>query len=77
MNLSLIIILCLTACSSNSSLDAIQSFEVEDTLESVNNMPVKVILLYGQSNATGVANNEYLSKNDKETYNKELDIRFK
>ena len=71
--LSLIIILCLTACSSNnSSLDAIQSFEVEDTLESVNNMPVKVILLYGQSNATGVANNEYLSKNDQETYNKAL-----
>lgn len=71
--LLLIIVLSLTACNNdNSSLGAIQSFEVEDTLESVNNKTVKVILLYGQSNATGVAKNEYLSKNDPEAYDKAL-----
>lgn len=61
---------CLTACNSNNKLNARQEFSVEDTLKSVNNTTAKVILLYGQSNATGVSSNSCLSTNDPETYSK-------
>ena len=62
--------LCLTACNSKDSMNARLEFSVEDTLEEVENTTAKVILLFGQSNATGVAGNSYLSLNDPDTYSK-------
>lgn len=43
--------------------------EVNDTLDQVSNKKCHVVLLYGQSNATGVSLNEYLQKNDETKYN--------
>lgn len=51
-----------------SGLGATKSFTVKDTLETVENKTAKVVLLYGQSNATGVASNEYLKQNDFEAF---------
>ena len=62
--------ICLTACKSKNNLNAKQDFSVEDTLEEVDNTTAKVILLYGQSNATGVSSNDYLSINDPDIYSK-------
>ena len=62
--------ICLTACKSKDNLNAKQVFSVEDTLDEVDNTTAKVILLYGQSNATGVSLNQYLSVNDPDTYSK-------
>ena len=59
----IVVLVCLVACNSNSTLGAIQSFSIEDTLPKVNNSSTKVVLLYGQSNATGVASNAYLQAN--------------
>ena len=66
----LLIVVSMTACKENKvdSLGASQTFEVKDTLTSVNNVNVKVILLYGQSNATGISQNAYLFGNDPDTY---------
>lgn len=60
---------CFYACKSNS-LGAINSFQVKDTLSAVNSIPVKIILLYGQSNATGLAGNDYLKEKAPDTYAK-------
>ena len=62
--LVIISIFSFAACSRKSeSLNAVKDFSVVDTLEQVNDEQLDVVLLFGQSNATGVASVEYL-KND-------------
>lgn len=57
-------LLALAACTATgiASLGATQCFTVEDTLPAVDHVPAKVVLLLGQSNATGVAANAYLQE---------------
>ena len=66
----LICLLCFTACSSDYKhvLNAIQSFSVEDTLSNVDSAPCDVVILLGQSNATGVAANAYLEQKAPDEY---------
>lgn len=47
----------------------LKSFYVNDNLEYANNKECKVILLYGQSNATGCTSNKFLDANDPSLYN--------
>lgn len=61
-----LIILTLVACSNGTppsaySLGAVQTFSVQDTLPAVEGKVAHVVLLYGQSNATGVASNAYFA----------------
>ena len=43
-------------------LGARTTFEITDDMDAVNNVSAKVVLLYGQSNATGVASCAYLAQ---------------
>ena len=64
-------LLVLTACHAGGgghALGAIQNFSVEDTLSEAAGTPAKVVLLLGQSNATGVAANAYLAQKAPEEY---------
>ena len=53
-----------------NSLGAVKEFTVQDALEEVDGLSATVILLYGQSNATGVAYNAYLQIKSPEDYSK-------
>ncbi len=70
--LAILICICgFSACNKKGSLHAIYSFSVqEDALETAYGKDAKVVLLMGQSNATGVALNTYFEKNDSEEYAK-------
>ena len=58
------------SCKKNtpSVLGAVRSFSVEGGVSAVENQPAKVVLLYGQSNATGVAANQYLQQKSPADY---------
>lgn len=58
----------MSSCSKNEKIGAITNFFVNDTLCNGNNEKVRVVLLYGQSNATGCSNINYLQEKDLETY---------
>ena len=61
--------LALTACNGGGhALGATRSFVVEDTLPAVAHTTARVVLLLGQSNATGVAANAYLQQKAPEEY---------
>lgn len=60
----------LTSCKNSEGLAAKNNFSINDTLNFGNNEKVRVILLYGQSNATGCTNNSYLKEKDSKTYDK-------
>ncbi|MBO4323462.1 MAG: hypothetical protein J5836_02255 [Clostridia bacterium] len=55
-------------CEKKDNSGVIKSFTVKDTLQSVNGQAARVVLLYGQSNATGVASNAYLAQKDAEAF---------
>ena len=57
-------------CGKNKELGAIREFSVNDTLNESNNEKIRVILLYGQSNATGCSYSSYLQEKDSATYEK-------
>jgi len=52
-----------------------ETYYVDDSLKHVNNKACRVILLYGQSNATGCSQNWYLDDRDPSLYD-EYDIGF-
>jgi len=64
----------LTSCNSNQQNENVgmdiksETYFVNDTLEHVKNKECKVILLYGQSNATGYSQNWYFMANDPDLY---------
>ena len=72
--LAILICICgFSACKKDDHepLNAIHSFSVEeDALEQVSGKNAKVVLLIGQSNATGLAINSYFEMNDSEEYAK-------
>ena len=68
--LILIVTFTLSSCKKIKKLGAISNFVVNDTLDNGNNSKVRVILLYGQSNATGCTNISYLEEKDSKTYDK-------
>lgn len=57
-----------TSCKKEEKLGAITDFSIKDSLSDGNGEDVRVILLYGQSNATGCSNNKYLQEKDSKTY---------
>lgn len=59
-----------TSCKKEENLGAITDFSIKDSLIDGNGENVRVILLYGQSNATGCSNNKYLQEKDSKTYEK-------
>lgn len=61
--ITIISLFLLVACTSSKPLGATNSFSIEDNLENGNNVKAKVILLFGQSNATGISSNAYLKEN--------------
>ena len=64
----LFILFCSSSCGKKDKIGAITDFSVKDTLSIGNNEKVRVILLYGQSNATGCSNNIYLQEKAPEIY---------
>jgi len=64
----------LIGCRSFKSLGKAESlglsgdFSVNNTLNEVNDVEANVVLLFGQSNATGVSHNEYLKQNNPEIF---------
>jgi len=59
-----------TSCKKEENLGAITDFSIKDSLSDGNGENVRVILLYGQSNATGCSNSKYLQEKDSKTYEK-------
>ena len=59
-----------SSCSKDYQLGAITNFSVKDTLSEGNNEKIRVIILYGQSNATGCTNNIYLQEKAPDVYEK-------
>ena len=59
-----------SSCNKVDKLGAITNFSVKDTLNDGSDEKVRVVLLYGQSNATGCSNSSYLREKNIETYEK-------
>ena len=71
--LAILICICgFSACKNkHESLNAVRSFSIqEDALEQVENKNAKVVILIGQSNATGCSWNSYFEKNAPQEYEK-------
>ena len=71
--LAILICFCgFSACNKkHKPLGAVQSFSIqEDALEQVENKNAKVVILIGQSNATGCSLNSYFEKNSPQEYEK-------
>lgn len=64
--LMLLFVLFICSCKKSEVI----TYSVNDTLSSVTNKEAKVVLLYGQSNATGVASSNYLREKDIDEYEK-------
>ena len=66
----LMILIFVSSCGNNKKLGAITNFNVNDTSTDGNNEHVRVILLYGQSNATGCSVSQYLQEKNPNIYEK-------
>ena len=66
----LLVYIFVIGCGKYKELGAIREFSVNDTLNESNNEKIRVILLYGQSNASGCSHSSYLQKKDFSTYEK-------
>ena len=64
------VVLLITSCKKENDLNVNQDFSIKDSLPLGNGEKVSVVLLYGQSNATGCSHKEYLLQKDKDTYDK-------
>ena len=64
----LLVILSLSSCKKKEKMGAISNFTINDTLDDGNNSKVRVIIIYGQSNATGNSSISYLQEKDLDTY---------
>ena len=64
----LLSILSLSSCKKKELLGAVTTFSINDNLSDGKGEKVRVILLYGQSNATGCSSIKYLQEKDNETY---------
>lgn len=51
-----------------NTLNVIKSFSVEDTLTHVSNKTARVVILYGQSNATGCSKSDFLKEKNSTDY---------
>ena len=58
------------SCKNKKKLGANTHFSITDCLSDGNGEKVRVILLYGQSNATGCSNSMFLKEKDPKTYEK-------
>ncbi len=69
--LLLILIILISSCKNKNNSDI--EFIINDTLTNVDNKKAKIVLLYGQSNATGVANHHFLKEYYPDLYSKYQD----
>ena len=63
-------LLLFSSCSKVKMIGAITEFSINDSLSYGNGEKIRVVLLYGQSNATGCTNNAYLQENNPDIYDK-------
>lgn len=56
------------SCGKSERIGAISEFSINDTLSSVNNEKVRVVLLYGQSNASGCSSVNYLQEKNPDLF---------
>lgn len=63
-------LLLFSSCSKVKMIGAITEFSINDNLSYGNGEKIRVVLLYGQSNATGCTNNAYLQENNPDIYDK-------
>ncbi len=78
--LFIFLIIFLNSCNCNDyyskddskKLDIHTNFTIDDNLDNVSNKTANVVILYGQSNTTGISYNECLKVTNNELYNKAL-----